>query len=91
MSLKTFWDNITFLGLDARDEFKHKEVVLMNKLVFVSAMLMFVLIPFEVLINGWELIWLELIAILICLSVLILNYYKWFAFANCYTKTKNND
>ena len=84
MSLKTFWDNITFLGLDARDEFKHKEVVLMNKLVFVSAMLMFVLIPFEVLINGWELIWLELIAILICLSVLILNYYKWFAFAKFY-------
>lgn len=84
MSLKTFWDNITFLGLAERDEFKHKEVVLMNKLIFISALLMTGLIPLEVLINGWELVWMEAIVILVCLSVLIFNYLKWFTFAKFY-------
>ena len=56
----------------------------MNKLVAISAMLMAGLIPIEVLINGWELVWLEGIVILLCLSALIFNYYKWFTFAKFY-------
>jgi len=84
MSLKTFWDNVTFLGLDERDEFKHKEVVLMNKLIFISALLMTALIPLEVLINGWELVYLEGIVIALCLSALTFNYLRWFAFAKFY-------
>lgn len=84
MKLKTLWENIAFIGLDDRDEFKHKDIVLMNRLIIVSCLLMFGLIPVEVFINGWELVWLEGIIILICLSTLVFNYLKWFAFAKFY-------
>jgi serine phosphatase RsbU (regulator of sigma subunit) len=84
MIFKTIWDKISYLGLDERDEFKNREVVLMNKLVFISAMLMLGMIPFEVIINGWELVWLEVVIVLLCLSALYLNYLTWFTFAKFY-------
>lgn len=84
MVLKKFWDNITFIGLKERDEFKFREVVLMNKLVFLSAAMMTAMIPLEVLINGWDLVWLEGVIILACLSALIFNYKGWFTFAKFY-------
>jgi serine phosphatase RsbU (regulator of sigma subunit) len=84
MSLKSIWDNITFIGLKERDEFKFREVVLMNKLVFLSALMMAAMIPIEVFINGWELVWLEGVIILACLSALIFNHKGWFTFAKFY-------
>lgn len=84
MSFKSFLDHITFLGLTERDEFKHRDVVLMNQLVVISAALMAALIPLEVIINGWELIWMEVVIILLCLSALIFNYKGWFLFAKFY-------
>jgi serine phosphatase RsbU (regulator of sigma subunit) len=84
MSVKKLWENISFLGLDERDEFKYKEIVLMNKLVSISALLMLAMIPAEVLINGWELVYLEGIIIVACGSALIFNYLKWFTFAKFY-------
>lgn len=84
MTLKIFWDNITFLGLKERDEFKYREVVLMNKLVFISALMMAGMIPLEVLINGWQLVWLEGVIVVLCLSALFFNYKGWFTFAKFY-------
>ncbi|MBL7898388.1 MAG: serine/threonine-protein phosphatase [Crocinitomicaceae bacterium] len=84
MSIKSIWDKIAYLGLEEQDEFKNREVVLMNKLVFISALMMFGMIPFEVIINGWELVWLEVVIVLLCLSALYLNYLKWFTFAKFY-------
>src|SRR5262245_30506987 len=84
MSIKSIWEKIAFIGIKDHDEFKHREVVLMNKLVFISALLMFALIPLEVLINGWQLVWLEAIISLLCLSALVFNHFGWFTFAKFY-------
>lgn len=84
MALKQVWKKITFIGISEEDEFKHKEVVLMNKLVFISAALMILMIPIEVLINGWELVWLEVCIALICSTALIFNFYGYFNFAKIY-------
>ncbi|MBK9190808.1 MAG: SpoIIE family protein phosphatase [Crocinitomicaceae bacterium] len=84
MSAKSIWNKISYLGLEERNEFKNREVVLMNKLVFISALMMLGMIPFEVIINGWELVWLEVVIVMLCLSALYLNYLKWFTFAKFY-------
>ncbi len=84
MTLKKIWRNIAFIGLRDRNEFKYREVVLMNKLVVLSAVLMAIMIPVEVLINGWELVWLEGVIIVMCLSALIFNVKGWFTFAKFY-------
>ena len=84
MTVKDFWKKISFIGISEEDEFKYKEVVLMNKLVFVSSLLMIVMIPIEVIINGWELVWMEACIALICFSALVFNYYNYFTFAKFY-------
>ncbi|MBK7129976.1 MAG: SpoIIE family protein phosphatase [Crocinitomicaceae bacterium] len=84
MTWKGLWDKITFIGIDDRDEFKYREVVLMNKLIFISTILMTGMIPVEVIINGWDLVWLEGVIILLCLSALYFNYRKMFTFAKFY-------
>ncbi|MBI3136561.1 MAG: serine/threonine-protein phosphatase [Bacteroidetes bacterium] len=84
MRLKTIWTTITFLGLKEQDEFKHREVVLMNKLIFISSLLMAGLLPVEILINGWEFVWLEGMIILLCASTLAFNYIGWFTFSKFY-------
>ena len=82
--LKSLWRKIGFLGITDHDEFKHREVVLMNKLVVLSAALMLIAIPLEVLINGWDLVWIEGLIVLLCISSLLFNYLGWFTFAKFY-------
>ena len=56
----------------------------MNKMVFVSALAVFFLVPLEVILNGWDLILLDFSIIFVCLSALFFNYCKWFNFSKFY-------
>ena len=81
---ESLWTRISFIGISKEQEFSHKEVVLLNKIVFLSTMLMVTLIPTEVIMNGWGLVPFEVGMSLICFVALYLNHLKKYTFAKFY-------
>lgn len=84
MSLKEIWNKISFLGLEKEQEFSHREVVLLNKLVLVACLVILPVIPLEVFLNGWELVPYELLILLISGITLFFSYKGWHTFAKIY-------
>ena len=77
MTLKQFWHKISFIGLEDHEEFSHREVVLLNKLVFIASAVIVPVIPLEVILNGWELVPYELIIFASSFITLFFNYKRW--------------
>ena len=84
MSIKSIWHKISFLGLNEDQEFSHREVVLLNRLVFVACMVILPVIPLEVILNGWELVPYEVLILVISFGTLFFSYKGWHTFAKIY-------
>jgi serine phosphatase RsbU (regulator of sigma subunit) len=84
MNFRSFWNKVSFIGISRELEFSHKEVVLLNKIVFLSAILMVALIPLEVIMNGWGLVPFEIGMSLMSGLALYFNYLKKYTLAKFY-------
>lgn len=84
MWLKKLWHKVSFLGLTEDQEFSHREVVLLNKTVFVGSLVIFPIIPLEVIINGWGLVPYEVFILFLAVITLYFNYKQWYTFAKIY-------
>jgi serine phosphatase RsbU (regulator of sigma subunit) len=84
MTLKQFWHNVTFLGLKDDQEFSHREVILLNKLVFMGCIIFIPLIPIDYILNESKLLVAQLLMFGLCMSTLFFTYKKWFNFAKVY-------
>lgn len=84
MSTKSLWHKITFLGLQENEEFEHREVVLLNKMVAMSSLVMFLLIPIEIVLNGWKMVPFEVVMGMMCLVSLLLTYKRKFNASKIY-------
>lgn len=84
MSLKKIWHRIAFIGLEDHQEFSHREVILLNKLVAVGCILFLPVMPFEVMTNGWDLVPYELLMLFSCLLTFYFTYKRWYEFAKIY-------
>ena len=82
--MNQIWQKISLVGLDKSEEFEKREVVLLNKLTFLSALIMLLLIPAEVVLHGWGLVPLELGVTALCLLTFIFNAFKLFDLAKFY-------
>lgn len=65
-------------------EFSHREVILLNKLVFVGCILFIPLIPYDISMNGGKLLPAQLMMFFLCMSTLYFSYKKWYTFAKLY-------
>ncbi|UKN00275.1 SpoIIE family protein phosphatase [Paracrocinitomix mangrovi] len=79
--IKKLWRKISFLGIREDQEFDQREVVLLNKLVFISSLAIALVIPVEVILNGWELVPYEALVVIVGVITLTLNHLKWYNIA----------
>ncbi|MEZ4923545.1 MAG: SpoIIE family protein phosphatase [Crocinitomicaceae bacterium] len=84
MNIKQLWHKISFLGLRDDQEFSHREVILLNKLVFVGCILYIPLIPVDYIMNESKLLAYQLIMFTLCMITLLFSYLKWFNIAKFY-------
>lgn len=84
MSLKELWHKITFIGIEDDQEFSHREVVLLNKIVLIGCLLFLPVVPLEVFLNGWKLVPYEILMFAACGITFFFNYKKWYEFAKIY-------
>lgn len=78
------WHKIAFLGLEEHQEFTHREIVLLNKLVFIATISIVPVIPIEVIMNGWQLVPYELFILVISMITLVFSYFGWHNLAKVY-------
>lgn len=84
MTIKQLWRKICFIGITEDQEFSRRDVVLLNKLAFIAAFSMIPILPFEILMNGWQLVPFEFLIIFLCSITLILSHFKRYLFAKIY-------
>ncbi len=80
--LKQIWEKLSRNGLrDDEGVFGHREVILLNKILIVSPIIIALIIPVELYVNGVELLPLELFFILLMLLPFFLQRYRLFYLA----------
>jgi serine phosphatase RsbU (regulator of sigma subunit) len=78
-SLQDLWLKLSRNGLrDDEGVFGHREVMFLNKILSVSPIVMLLLIPIEIAVNGFKLVPLELIFIAMMLFCFLLQRYRLF-------------
>lgn len=83
--IKKIWDKLSRNGLK-EDEgvFGHREVIFLNKILIISPIIVALIIPIEIILNGFELVPLELIFIVLLIIPSIIQRYRFFWFARLY-------
>ena len=83
--MSNIWNKISYLGIKSNEINDKREVILLNKSVFITLILIILFIPFEIILNGFTLVPFEIIAALVFASVLFFNAKRWFNLAKYYT------
>lgn len=79
------WHKVSSLGLSEKEFLENKEVVLLNRLVFLVVIAIVLFMPIEYILNGSFIIPYELLATILFSLTLIFTKLRWFNFAICYT------
>lgn len=83
--IKEIWHKLSRNGLrDDEGVFGHREIIFLNKILIVSPIIIALLIPIEIVLNGFELVPLELIFIVLMIIPSIIQRYRYFWFARIY-------
>ena len=84
----SYWDKLSFIGLK---NFKHedalenyREIILMNRLLIITVLIMVLYIPIEIVFNSFELVPYILLGLAVFAITLLFNYKKWFVFSKFY-------
>lgn len=86
--MNNFWNKISFIGLrslnpiEALEQFR--EIVLINRLLVVTVIVMLVYIPIEIIFNSFELVPYIILGLLVFGVTLLFNHKKWFIFSKFY-------
>lgn len=85
MTIKLLWHKLSYTGLGTQpDEFDFREVVLLNKMAVASALAVLLIIPIEIIINGWTMVPFEIGMSFFAGFSIVLNYYKKYTFSKYY-------
>jgi hypothetical protein len=86
--LKKIWDYISFLGLEdkSKDEilFKFKEIVLLNRIIFIMFIIMVLYMPFEAIFHGFKLFPILIVQLFLIGFTLFISKKKKFSAAKIY-------
>jgi serine phosphatase RsbU (regulator of sigma subunit) len=90
-SVKRIWTKLSRFGLhDHEGILGFREVILLNKVLVITPVLVILLLPIEIIINGFEVVPLELIFLGILLVPLIMHKYRLFWLARLYCLIVSN-
>jgi serine phosphatase RsbU (regulator of sigma subunit) len=89
--LKDIWTKLSRLGL-REDEgiLGFREVILLNKVLIISPVILFIFMPIEIILNGFAVVPLELVFLAILLSPLLLQKLRYFWAARLYIFVMSN-
>lgn len=74
--LNKIWHKISFIGVSPHEIHQKREVVILNKTIFLAVSLVLFFVPFEIFLNGFELVPFEIGASMIFSIVLLFNYWR---------------
>ena len=78
-SILQIWEQLSRNGLrDNEGVFEHREVIFLNKILVISPIVIALIIPLEIFLNGFQLVPLEVSLILLILIPLALQRYRYF-------------
>lgn len=83
-NLNNLWHKLSHVGVDKTNEHELREIVLCNKIVLVGIILVIGFLPIEIILNGFQLVPVEIISMLVFATVLVLNYKKRYTIAKYY-------
>ena len=79
--LKKYWDQLIHIGVDKSELSNHREVVLLNSIIFYSCTFALGLAITDVIYVRWELVLIDIEILIIVSSVLYINYKKRYQLA----------
>ena len=71
------WQKLSHLGVLENEHEQKREVILLNKIGVFAILLILCFIPIEIILNGFELVPVELISAVIFSSILLLNSFRF--------------
>jgi serine phosphatase RsbU (regulator of sigma subunit) len=84
--LRKRWHAISRLGLHENEGVEaYREIILLNRLLSISPIVMAIYLPVEVVLNGWKLVPAVSILIILLLIPLLMNRYRMFVVAKFMT------
>lgn len=85
MNKAELWNKISRIGLrDEEDVMHFREVILLNRILFVMLGVMCFYIPVEIYLNGSGLVHLVVLMIVLLMLTLVFHYFRLFTFARYY-------
>jgi hypothetical protein len=82
---KHLWYRISYLGVPAEKRHELREIILCNRIILISLILVFFFIPVEIVLNGYKLVPIELLCGGLFAFPLLFNHLRYHTFSKYYT------
>lgn len=76
--MRKLWEFISFIGVDKEKAHELREIVLINRIVLISILLVACFLPIEIILNGFEIVPIEIACGLAFSIIFLFNYKKLF-------------
>ncbi|MGE0567269.1 MAG: PP2C family protein-serine/threonine phosphatase [Bacteroidia bacterium] len=79
--LRSIWNRLSYVGVDPERRLEFREIILSNRVVAISILLVVLFIPIEIMLNGFQLVPIELFCGALFSIVFLMHRKGYFTFA----------